>query len=176
MPLQEGMAWGKVPVQLWKLLPGIKKSGFIPAWQDLENTDFITLNGILDLDGRQKELYPIVANTWAGTHLNTEKIPAIKILKPLQTTNVNASLLYSVLLSQDSTQWKFYSDKYSDIRFEWSLVRVDQYGTTMFIKQVAYGPHVSLPIPDEPQYYMLYVEAIKGNEVRVATSTLNTPL
>lgn len=176
MPLKPGMAWGKVPVELWKYLPAIKKSGFIPAWQDIENTDYITLNGILDLDGRKKEWYPVVANTWGGMNLKTDEIPAIKILKPLQTTKVNASLIYSVLLRQDSTQWKFYSDKYKDIHFEWYMVRVDQYGTTMFIKKVGYGPYIMLPIPYEPQYYELYVEATKDDNVRMARSTLNTPL
>lgn len=175
-PLKEGMAWGKVPADLWELLPGIKKSGFIPAWQDIENTDFVMLNGLLDLDGRKKDWYSIVANTWGNMHLNPDEIPTIKILRPLQSTLVNAKLTYGILLRPDSTHWDINGSKYNDIRFEWYLVRVDQYGTTMFIKKIAQGPYMQLTIPDEPKYYELYVEAIKGDNVKMTRATLNTPL
>jgi hypothetical protein len=175
-PLQAGMRWGKVPVELWPLIPAIKRSGFIPAWQDIENTDYITINGLLDLEGRQKEWYPVVNNTWSNTKIPVSSIPDINILKPLKTTKEKETLTYQVMLRDDSTQWRLYSNKYSDIHFEWYLVRVDQYGTTMFIKKAGKGPFIYLPIPTEPQYYELYVEAVKGNSVKMVRSTLNTPL
>jgi len=62
------------------------------------------------------------------------------------------------------------------IRFEWYLVRIDQYGNTMFIKKAGEGASLNLPIPLEPQYYQLYVEAILGDDIKVVYSTLNTPL
>ncbi len=175
-PLQEGMAWGKVPVELWPLVPAIKKSGIIPEWQDIENTDYITLNGLLDLDGRKKELYGVVANTWGNMKLPESPVPDIKILKPLKTTKERETLTYHVMVRRDTTQWRLYNEKYTHIDFEWYLVRVDQYGITMFIKKVGEGPSISLPIPKGPQYYELYVEAVMGNDVRMRKSTLNTPL
>jgi cellulose synthase/poly-beta-1,6-N-acetylglucosamine synthase-like glycosyltransferase len=175
-PLREDMRWGKVPVELWPLIPAVKKSGIVPAWQDIENTDYITLNGLLDLDGRKKEFYGMVANSWGNMHAEESPIPDIKILKPLKTTREKATLTYHVLLRRDSTQWRLYSDRYKDIHFEWYLVRVDQYGITMFIKKAGIGPSISLPIPQEPQYYELHVEAVLGNDVKTARSTLNTPL
>ena len=112
----------------------------------------------------------------AGMHLNSEEIPVIKILRPLQSTLVDAKLTYGILLRPDSTHWDIYGSKYNDLRFEWYLVRVDQYGTTMFIKKIAQGPYIQLTIPDEPKYYELYVEAIKDGNVRTTRATLNTPL
>ncbi len=176
IPLKEDMRWGKVPVDLWPLIPAIKKSGIIPAWQDIENTDYITLNGLLDLDGRKKELYGIVANTWSNINMDESPVPDIKILKPLKTTREKQTLTYNVMVRRDTTQWRLYDDKYKHISFEWYLVRVDQYGITMFIKKVGEGPSISLPIPNGPQYYELYVEAVIGNDVKMRKSTLNTPL
>ena len=175
-PLQPGMAWGKVPVELWPQIPAIKKSGFIPAWQDIENTDYISLNGLLDLDGRKKELYATVANEWSDKKIPESPIPDIKILKPLKTTKENEMLTYYVMMRRDTTQWRLYNEKHGHINFEWYLVRVDQYGISMFIKKVGEGPYISLPIPAGPQYYELYVEAVVGKDVKMRKSTLNTPL
>ncbi|MEN9569874.1 MAG: hypothetical protein RL172_1105 [Bacteroidota bacterium] len=175
-PLQAGMAWGKVPPELWKHLPAIKKAGTVPAWQDIENTDYITLNGLLDLDGRRKDFYRIVNNTWTANYMGSSPIPEIKILKPLKLTKVNEQLTYHIMLRKDSTQWSLYNDAFRNYKFEWYMVRVDRYGITMFIKKIGEGTSISLPIPKEPQYYELYVEAVYDRDVRMARSTLNTPL
>ena len=175
-PLAAQTAWGKVPVELWSLLPAIKKSGFVPAWQDIENTDYITLNGLLDLSARNKHLYRKVVNTWTGANIGESPVPDIKILRPAKTTRENISLSYNVMFRKDSTQWSLYKNQVKDLHIEWYLVRVDQYGNTMFIKQVGTGSSINLPIPPEPKYYELYAEAVLGKDVKVARTTLNTPL
>lgn len=175
-PLQAGMAWGKVPVELWPLVPAINQSGTIPAWQDIENTDYITLNGLLDLQGRKKEWYNKVATAWGRQPVSESLIPDIKILRPAKITYENTQLKYQVLYKNNNAQWSIYNDSLKNIRFEWYLVRVDQYDNTMFIKKVGEGASVELSTPMQPQYYKLYVEAIKGDEVKMMNTTLNTPL
>ncbi|MBL0359133.1 MAG: glycosyltransferase [Chitinophagaceae bacterium] len=175
-PLTAQTAWGKVPVELWDSLTTIKKAGFIPAWQDIENTDFITLNGLLDLEGRHKHLFRKVVNTWTSNKVSSSPIPDIKILRPAKTTRENISLSYNVMIRKDSTQWSLFKEQIQGLHFEWYLVRVDQYGNTMFIKKAGEGSSITLPIPKEPQYYELIVEAVLGKDIRVARSTLNTPL
>jgi len=69
-----------------------------------------------------------------------------------------------------------WDDDEKNIRFEWYLVRQDRYGNTMFMNKVGNQPYIELKIPSNPQYYRLYVEAISGDEVRMANTTLNTPL
>ncbi len=170
------MAWGKVPVELWDSLPAVKKSAFIPAWQDIENTDYITLNGIIDLEARHKQWYRKVEDTWSGKRVAASPVPDIKILKPSKTTRESINLSYNIMYRQDTTQWKLYRNQVKDLKFEWYLVRVDQYTNTMFIKKVGEGSSLSLPIPQGPQYYELFVEAVIGKEVKTARSTLNTPL
>ena len=175
-PLQQGMAWGKVSVELWPLVPAINQQGTIPAWQDIENTDYITLNGLLDLQGRKKEWYNKVANAWGKQPVSKSLIPDIKILRPAKITYENTLLKYQVLYKSSNAQWSIYNDTLKNIRFEWYLVRVDQYDNTMFIKKVGEGASVELSTPMQPQYYKLYVEAIKGDEVKMMNTTLNTPL
>jgi hypothetical protein len=176
IPLTEGSAWGKVPVELWDSIPSIKTAGFVPAWQDIENTDYITLNGLRDLEGRDKQYYRKVINTWTNNKVSPSPVPDIKILRPAKTTRVHTSLTYHIMFRQDSTQWKLYNNQFNDLHFEWYLVRIDQYNHTMFIKKAGEGSSITLPIPGEPQYYELYVEAVRGKDVKVARSTLNTPL
>ena len=175
-PLTAAMAWGKVPVELWDSLPAIKKSGFVPAWQDIENTDYITLNGIIDLEGRKKQWYRKAVNTWSSNKVAASQVPDIKILKPARTTRESAQLTYNIMYRQDTTQWKLYNNQIKDLKFEWYLVRVDQYNNTMFIKKAGEGSSISLPVPKGPQYYQLFVEAVLNKEVKTAISTLNTPL
>jgi cellulose synthase/poly-beta-1,6-N-acetylglucosamine synthase-like glycosyltransferase len=175
-PLEDGMAWGRVAVELWPLVPAIRQSGTIPAWQDIENTDFVTINGLLDLSGRKKEWYRDVKRFWGGTPTDPSPIPEIRILKPASYTNENTELLYHVMYRQNKSLWRIYQDGVKGINFEWYLVRTDQYGNTMFIKKVGEGATIALTMPKDPQYYQLYVEAIVGRDVKMASSTLNTPL
>ena len=169
-------AWGKVPVELWDSIPAVKQSAFIPAWQDLENTDFISLNGLLDLDGRHKQYYRKVLNTWTRQAVASSPVPDIKILRPSVFTKTGLPVQYHIMYREDTTQWKLYQNQLADLRFEWYLVRVDRYGNTMFIKKAGEGSSITLPIPDEPMYYRLLVEAVRGKDVKMAQSTLNTPL
>lgn len=176
-PLTGKMAWGKVPVELWDSIPSIKRSGFVPAWQDIENTDYITLNGLLDLEGRHKNFYTKVMNEWTTSNKPLSPVPDIKILRPAKTTRESASLNYNIMYRLNKTQWKLYKNQMKDLKFEWYIVRVDQYGNTMFIKKAGEGSSISLPVPKDPQYYQLFVEAVLNNkEVKAASSTLNTPL
>jgi hypothetical protein len=173
--LEEGMAWGKVEVELWPLVPTIRQSGIIPAWQDIENTDHIRLNGLLDLEGRKKQAYKRVLNIWGNKPTYPSTIPEIKILKPLKITTRNISLKYHILYKKDNAHWQIYNGHVHGLRFEWFLVRTDQYGNTMFIKKAGEGSSLKLSIPKESQYYKLYVEAILGEVVKVVNTALNAP-
>ncbi len=176
--LEQGMSWGKVDVRLWPLIPTIHQSGTVPQWQDIETTDYVKLNGLLDLQGRKKQWYRDVSNFWGDQRKIPSPIPEIRILKPALLTVVNDKLLYHIVYKdKNSDIWKLFSDDEKNIKFEWYLVRLDRYGNTMFINQVGNNePYIELKIPFNPQYYRLYVEAISGEDVKMANTTLNTPL
>ncbi|HEU5366608.1 MAG TPA: hypothetical protein VFU62_13815, partial [Hanamia sp.] len=175
-PLEQGMTWGKVDVRLWPFIPGIQQSGTVPQWQDIETTDYVKLNGLLDLRGRKKEWYRNVLNVW-GHHTNPSPVPEIRILKPAQLTFANDKLLYHIVYKdKNSNIWKLFDDDRKNIQFAWYLVRLDQYGNTMFMNRVGNEQYLELKIPPDPQYYRLYVEAISGEDVKMVNTTLNTPL
>ncbi len=139
IPLEEGMAWGETAVDLWPLIPSAKQSAVIPAWQDLENTNFVSMNGLLDMDGRKKQWYRSVKSAWTNVKLPASPVPDIRILKPAKTTWEERTLTYHVLYRKTSSLWRVFEEKEKAIRFEWYLVRVDQYGNTMFIKKPERG-------------------------------------
>ena len=175
-PLEEGMAWGKVDVRLWPFIPGMKQSGSV-QWQDIETTDHIKLNGLLDLKGRKKQSYRDVANIWGNGPTISSSIPDISILKPAQLTIVNTQLLYHIVYEdKNSHTWKLFDYDNNRIKFEWYLVRTDRFGNTMFMNRISDQPYVALTIPPDPQFYKLYVEAVSGEDVKTAITTLNTPL
>jgi hypothetical protein len=175
-PLEEGMSWGKVDVRLWRLTPDIQQSGTVPQWQDLETTDYVKLNGLLDLQGRKKQGYRDVLHFWGEEPSSASTLPEIKILKPAQLTFVNDKLVYhAIYKDENSNIWKLFDDDQKNIKFEWYLVRVDRYGNTMFMNKVGNHQYVELKIPPNPQYYKLYVEAISGDDAKMVNTTLNTP-
>ena len=177
IPLQEGMAWGKVDVSLWPLLPPTAKPGMVPEWQDIENTDYVGLNGLLNIDGRKKVKFGKVAHAWGKQPLLPSPVPDIKILKPSQVTRVNTTLKYHILYQKYNSGWKLYKDDEDpETEIQWYLVRTDQYGNTMFIKKAGKGTSLTLSIPLDPEYYKLYVEARVGNDIKTFITTLNTPL
>src|SRR5690349_18808386 len=175
--MEQRMTWGKVDVRLWPLIPAIQQYGTVPQWQDIETTDYVKLNGLLDLQGRKKQWYRDVLHFWGDRQSNPSSLPEIKILKPAQLAVADYKMLYHLVYKEkNSDTWKLFNDGENNIRFEWYLVRMDQYGNTMFMHQVGHNQYFELKIPPDPQYYKLYVEAISGDDVKTTNTTLNTPL
>jgi len=175
-PLEHGMAWGKVDVRLWGLTPGIQQSGTVPQWQDIETTDYVKLNGLLDLEGRKKQGYRVVLHLWRDEHASQSILPEIRILKPAELTFANDKLVYHAIYEdKNSNIWRLFNDNEKNIKFEWYLVRIDRYGNTMFMDKVGNHQYVELKIPPNPEYYKLYLEAISGDDAKMVNTTLNTP-
>jgi hypothetical protein len=176
-PLEAGMAWGKVDVRLWSHIPAIKQSGTVPQWQDIETTDYVKLNGLLDLQGRKKQWYRHVSNFWGDRQTNPSPVPEIRILKPAEPVYADYPMLYHLVYKEENSDtWKLFNDGEKNIRFEWYLVRMDRYENAMFMNKVGNNQYFELKVPANPQYYRLYVEAISGEDVKVVNTTLNIPL
>ena len=175
-PLEERMAWGKLTPEFWNQVPAIAQSGIVPVWQDIANTRYVSLDGLLDAEGRKKESWRIVYNTWANRPPVSSKVPDIRILRPAKVTEERSQLMYHLVYKTGNGGWKLYEGEKMNVQFEWFLVRIDQYGNTMYIKKVGEGGALDLKIPVEPQYYHLYAEAVVGDQVKMIHATLNTPL
>ena len=115
-------------------------------------------------------------NTWGGGKKSPTLIPEIKILRPSAITKTANQLNYQLICKKANARWVPCTGNEIGMRFEWYLVRVDQFGNTMFIKKAGEGPAIRLSIPVDPQYYELYAKAIVADQVKIIHASLNTPL
>jgi hypothetical protein len=61
-------------------------------------------------------------------------------------------------------------------KYEWYLFRTDDFGNKILMKKIGEGHRLNLVVPADPLNYRLYVIEAKGDHVRTALTTLNTPL
>ncbi len=58
------------------------------------------------------------------------------------------------------------------IRFEWYMLRIDQYDSTMSVKIAGEGTSLELIIPAEQQYYNLSVKVVMDKKVKMVTAKM----
>lgn len=174
--LDAQMVWGKVQPEYWRQMPTAMKPTTIPEWQDIENNRFVRLEGILDVKGRRKPGYAIAADCWAGTASSDSKLPEVKILKPLVVMRPGFAFQYQLIYKKTEDRWAFLNESGKRYDVEWWLVKTDQAGSTLFMKEAGNGPSISLKIPEDPEHYLLYAEIIMNGSVRMIKTGLSTPL
>jgi hypothetical protein len=64
----------------------------------------------------------------------------------------------------------------TDLNFEWSLVRCDEYGNYLAIKDIGTGDKVTFRIPLDYERYRLLLTTKKGEFIIQNITRLNTPL
>ncbi|MBO9684587.1 MAG: hypothetical protein J7502_18285, partial [Flavisolibacter sp.] len=166
-------SWRMVDPSLWDSLQ--VSNLIIPSWQDQQTAGFASLNGILDLYGRKKQIFDNVNEKWNG-EANENVYTAIKILRPIKLPFEGQTLVYHALVKDDSDNFVFATKNKKQIRFEWYLVHTDPYGNELSIKPVGNSEMLALKIPAYPQFYYLYLEAISDNRVTTTKSPLGLPL
>jgi cellulose synthase (UDP-forming) len=166
--------YSKISVNKYLRMPEAKTGAYITCWQDLESTEQVTFDGLIDHWGRRKPLFNQIQKRWTG-HFTAVDIPQIKILLPTQGTYPGSKLTYIALVNKND-QWTLASKTQNDLWFAWHLVKMDEYGNGIFMKYLGEGNEISFKIPDDPDTYKLYLVAIRGNDVITTQSILNTPL
>ncbi|MDE3249727.1 MAG: hypothetical protein KGO82_13775 [Bacteroidota bacterium] len=174
--LAPAMAWGKVQPEYWHLISQSHPPMTIPVWQDIENTRFVTLEGVLDVQGRKKQRYEIIAAYWSGNSTPGNTLPDVKILRPLAVTLPGTKLWYQVIYRKSPDRWALFDEKEDRFQFEWYMVKTDQLGNTLFMKKIGQGPYLQVTIPEDPEHYLLFAEMVKDSSVRMVKASLNTPL
>jgi cellulose synthase/poly-beta-1,6-N-acetylglucosamine synthase-like glycosyltransferase/beta-mannanase len=158
-----------------KPLPGeVQTSFFVTAWQDTHQSNKLTFNGIVDRKGRFKKDYFQLQNLLLNTN-NSIRVPQVKILKPATLIFDHMTLEYYAMVYDSISGWKYGSElKGSD--FEWSLIKCDQYGNYLAIKDIGTGPGLSLGIPQDHEFYRLLLTTTTGKCITTTITNLNTPL
>jgi beta-mannanase len=148
---------------------------FLKNWQDIHDRDYLTFDGILDHWGRRKSAWARVEKLW-GNHRPQDTLPSIKILRPAILTSADSRLTYRAIMDAGQ-QWKLaQSVSPPDIRFEWYLVRTDEWGNPVTMEHAGSGTSLELKIPQKTSRYRLYLVAVRGTEITTAYSQLNIPL
>lgn len=152
---------------------GSKRPVFINAWQDQQNRDAITFNGLLDHERHRKPAYFQLAHYW-NTKRNTPRMPAVKILRSAQLTEPGRVLSYHALVYNNG-KWKLDDPMNETLNFKWFLYKTDGWGNAIYMRQLGTGVSIDVTIPDLPGLYRLYLVVSKNGSAVSAHSTLNTP-
>lgn len=162
----------RMPVAAFAKLP--PTPAFLTNWQDLETRNYVSFDGLTDLQGRYKKELHLLAGLWGGSPAPAP-LPKVKILRPSRTTLPGSQLTYNALVSTGNG-WRFTVPDTDRLRFEWYLIQTDGYGNPIRIQQVGEGWSLTLKVPDQPMHYCLYLEAAKDGSVSTDYSSLHTPL
>ncbi|UPK66626.1 glycosyltransferase [Chitinophaga filiformis] len=152
---------------------GTPKPIFINCWQDLQNRNGVTFNGLLDHQRHYKPAYRQLASHW---HIKTggPQLPAVKILRPARITYPGTVLSYHALV-WDKREWQLKSPGHEKLHFEWFLCKTDGWGHAIYMHPIGIGPAIDVTIPESPELYRLYLMVSKDGYAVNASAPLNTP-
>lgn len=152
----------------------VNSSFFVSAWQDAHESNRISFKGITDRKGRYKADYYRLKDILNGSDSKIST-PVIRILRPAILVYDNMTLDYYAMLYDSINGWKP-GDEVEGLQFEWSLVKCDQYGNYMAIKDIGNSAKMSVRMPRDHDSYKLLLTATKGDTIYTTITTLNTPL
>ena len=152
---------------------GMNKGSFIANWQDEETRDYISLDGLKDKAGMNKLDYFQLLHSWQKKSLPVQ-IPEISILKPAVAVYPGTFLQYHVL-KLINNHWVLATANDS-LNYKWCLVKNDQFGNPISMKDLGKGSSVSFTSTDYPQDYSICLYVSNGNYVNIIRSSLNMSL
>lgn len=150
------------------------KSLVFRNWQDQWESDLVSLDGLLDFEGRKKETFHELSGAWAEP-LVTWPVMDFKIIKPSKLLYAGDKATYHVTTRQDN-QWTFPEAVLYEDRFEWYLIKTDEYGYGQGLKKLGNGVAKTIEIPANPEKYKIMVSYFAHDMVSSAQTTLETPL
>jgi len=149
-------------------------SVFIASWQDKHEIGKLSFDGLIDRKGRLKETYYNVYSQNIEQNI-TFDIPEINILKPAQLIYDNLIYTYTAMTYSNEQGWKSCSNNVG-FNYEWTLIKCDQYGNEIALKELTKTPILSLKVPKNHDNYKLQLSVLKGNQVRQVRTRLHTSL
>lgn len=148
-------------------------SYFVTAWQDEHENNRIAFGGIIDWKGRTKMDYFDLKRFLNHDTVEVKSFD-VNIVKPVAFLYPNIALKYVAVVDLEGAGW-VEGKAFKGILFEWSLVKCDDYGNYLAIRDVGVGPHIGLKIPENFNNYRLLLTAKKGSFVRSVIVSLHTP-
>ena len=156
--------------EIWNSHPAF----FVTSWQDQHESNKLTFDGITDRKGRAKgEYFQLYNSMHRSDSINNNVIA--RILKPAIRLYENTVVQYYSMVYNDNEGWRN-GQSSEDYTFEWSLVKRDEHGNYLAVRDLHTGPVLSLRIPENYEYFNLLLTVSDGNSVTSTITTLHTPL
>lgn len=156
-------------------LPATNAGAFMADWQDQDEKNVVTFDGLKDNKGRYKFSFCQLRHRWAGWP-STAAMPKIKILRPAIPVLPDIDLTYYAL-AEKNNEWLLADSARTNLTFRWYLVKDDIFGNGVFMKEIGEGKNITFRVHDNPSAYRLYLTAAGKENITTGTlATLNTPL
>ncbi|MEX1213302.1 MAG: glycosyltransferase family 2 protein [Balneolaceae bacterium] len=147
---------------------------FVTSWQDQHESNKLTFDGITDRKGRVKNDYVQLLHTMQESDARSNPITA-RILKPATGLYANDLLDYYAMIYNGNGEWE-YGQESRGYAFEWSLVKCDEYGNYLAVRDIGTRPVLTLKIPENHEYFRLLLTVSDGTTVASTITPLHTPL
>lgn len=147
---------------------------FLSDWRDEATQGSVGLHGLRDFENRNKnELYQVLA-LWKDHTFSIPKSAGIDILRPAVTLYPGDKQVYYALVNSKE-KWGLADDRLG-LRYEWYLIKTDEFKNAVGVKKLGDGLSVKLTVPENPDTYRIYLIAVKNNNVSTVSVPLNLPL
>ncbi len=149
------------------------KGIFYANWQDQLAASDVTMDGLKGIYGRNKPYLYAISRAFHG-QIPANHLPAVKILRPAISTAPGAKIPYQALVFGQNN-WHLAAYLRTGLKFEWYLVKSDEWGKPIHVEKAGTGPTLRLTIPGSPSNYHLYLIAVQGHNINEAYSALDIP-
>ncbi len=149
-------------------------SFFVASWQDQHESNKLTFDGIIDRKGRAKIAYFQLKHSLLESSALPDNKTA-RILKPARRVVEKEDLQFHSMIFDENEGWK-YGQSFDNLSFEWSLVKRDEHGNYLAVRDIHTGPELSLRIPENYEYFKLLLTVSDGRSIATDLTTLNIPL
>ena len=146
---------------------------FVNQWQDKHESNSLDFKGLIDRKGRYKHEYFKLLSSIEGT--TSASYNMYNILKPSSLLYSGETKTYHAMVYDKNKDWNRVP-KNKELKIEWSLIKCDEFGNYLALKEIGTKPILKLTIPKSYNLYRLHLAIIKNDIVISSVITkLNTP-
>ncbi len=147
----------------------------ISNFQDEHYTNWVTFDGLVDIYGNKKHQYSRVQEILISRTTPVDDFSP-KVLRPSIPLIPDNSARYNAYVLINGS-WVSATSLREEFDFEWSLIKLDNYGNNIAIKKLGAGEYKDVTIPSNYKKYKLMLTAInkKTGISGSDTSQLHTP-
>ncbi len=137
------------------------------TFQDERESNKMSFDGLVDFKGRKKKVLNEIGSFWSKEKSYGSDF-SVKIIRPALPLYPGDRVSYSAAISLNG-EWQIPSNE--GFEFDWHLVKNDQFGNHLAIKEVGKGAKIELQVPSNYKNYELIVTASNKEGEYVVTSS-----